>query len=158
MKLKTPPKIIGWREWAALPDLGIGQIKAKVDTGARTSALHAFAFEPFHRDGAPWLRFRLHPFQRSSASETLVEAPQVDERWVRPSSGVTSLRPVITTRLRLGEDLYSIQITLVRRDLMGFRLLLGRRALRGRYLIDPRRSYLTGRQEPPPKETGRKRP
>lgn len=140
---KKPRKLphVGWREWLALPDLGIDRIKVKVDTGARTSSLHAWDIQRFDRDGQPWVRFEVHPEQRSSRPVT-VEAPLVDERKVRPSTGKAQLRPVIETRLRLGSLVWSAEVTLVRRDMMGFRMLLGRQAIRNRCLVDPGRSYL----------------
>ncbi len=137
---------VGWREWVGLPELGIGRIKVKVDTGARSSALHAFGIEEFQLDGEAWVRFRIHPIQRDARAEVLAQAPLVDERWVRSSSGKLTRRPVIRTLLALGQEVWSIEITLVRRDVMGFRMLLGRQALRHRFLVDPGRSYLVSRR------------
>ncbi len=146
----TPPGIVGWREWAGLPDLGISAIKAKVDTGARTSALHAFDIVRTEREDGPWVRFRLHPIQRDAHATVEAAARLVDERWVRSSSGRRSFRPVIETRISLGGIVWKAQITLVRRDLMGFRMLLGRRALEKRWLVDPGRSWVaTGRRRRP---------
>ena len=137
--------VIGWREWLRLPELGIERIKAKIDTGARTSSLHAFDLEPFEIDGQPWVRFLVHPIQRDAETTVEVTAPLVDERMVKPSTGKASLRPVIRTPLVLGRRRWPIEITLVNRDVMGFRMLLGRRALRRRVLIDPSRSFLVGK-------------
>lgn len=142
---------IGWREWLALPELGIPWIKVKVDTGARTSALHAFKLRNFHREGQLWVRFDVHPEQRSSRHVT-VEARVVDERQVRPSTGLAQLRPVIETPVRLGGQTWPVEITLVRRDMMGFRMLLGRQAVRNRWLVDPGRSYLAGPRRDPRSE------
>lgn len=148
---KAPRPAIGWREWVALPDLGVPRIKVKVDTGARTSALHAFDVERFERDGEPWVRFLIHPVQRQTRTTVAVECPLVDERLVRSSDGRRTRRPVIRTRICLGGECWPIEITLVRRDLMGFRMLLGRQALRGRFVVDPGRSYLAGRMAKPEK-------
>ena len=138
--------VIGWREWLALPELGIPRIKAKVDTGARTSALHAFDIEHFAENGAAMVRFKIHPVQRDVHTTIEVTAPLIDEREVRSSSGKTSLRPVIRSMAELGSTAWPIEITLVRRDLMGFRMLLGRQAVRRRFLVDPGASFLGGRE------------
>jgi hypothetical protein len=135
---------VGWREWVRLSELGVAAIKAKIDTGARTSALHAFAIEPFHRSGKLWLRFEVHPLQRSSAVKIKCEAPAIDERAVRNSGGQVERRYIIETRLRLGEHSWPIELALANRDQMGFRMLLGRTALEGRALIEPGRSFLLG--------------
>ena len=140
------PKI-GWREWLALPSLGIEGIKAKVDTGARTSSLHAFEMEPYEIEGDPWIRFSIHPHQRSDQGEVRVEVPLLDHRRVRPSTGQAQERPVIQVPVTLGGATWEIEVTLVRRDMMGFRMLLGRQAIRGRFLIDPGRSYLMGKKD-----------
>lgn len=144
---KHPPGTLGWREWAALPDLGVAAIKAKLDTGARTSSLHAFDLERFSRDGADMVRFEVHPRQRSRSESHEVEVPVIDERWVRNSGGQRELRPVIETTILIGEERWPIELTLTRRDEMGFRMLLGRQALRGRVLVDPGRSYRAGRRK-----------
>lgn len=137
-------QVVGWREWVALPELRVARIKAKVDTGARTSALHAYDVEGFERDGGAWARFEVHPIQRSRASSVIVEAPLVDRRQVRSSSGSAEHRWVIRTALIMGEASWPIEVTLTRRDAMGFRMLLGRQALRRRTLVDPGRSWLAG--------------
>ena len=141
---RGPLPLIGWREWLALPELGIERIKAKIDTGARTSALHAFDLEHLEIGGRPWVRFRVHPVQRDSRTTVEVTAALVGERRVKPSTGQASMRPVIRTRAILGRHRWPIEITLVNRDVMGFRMLLGRRAIRRRFLVDPGRSFLTG--------------
>ncbi|HET6379162.1 MAG TPA: ATP-dependent zinc protease [Methylocella sp.] len=142
--VQKEPLTIGWREWAALPELNVRAIKAKIDTGARTSALHAYRIEPFRRAGALWLRFELHPLQRSDAMTVACEAPAIDERMVKNSGGGTERRYVIRTLLKLGDEAWPIELALANRDQMGFRMLLGRTALEGRALIEPGRSYLLG--------------
>ena len=144
---RPPPTMLGWREWVALPSWGVPAIKAKVDTGARTSALHAFDLETFERDDETWVRFLIHPWQRSNADEIEVVAPRCDVRRITSSSGSTDVRPVVHADVALGQAELAIEITLTRRDEMGFRMLLGRQALRGRFTVDPARSYLTGRPD-----------
>ena len=141
MKLRTT----GWREWSSLPDLGIDKVKAKIDTGARTSALHAFRIKPFRRNGERFVRFYVHPVQRHRHPEILCEAPIIDERVITSSSGQSDNRYVIETRLQFGESIWPIEVTLTNRDEMGFRLLLGRQALRNRFLVDPASSYKFGK-------------
>jgi len=153
---KEPLKI-GWREWVGLPDLRVGAIKAKVDTGARTSALHAYHIEPFRRGGVLWLRFELHPIQRSEVRKVACEARAIDERAVRNSGGGVERRYIIRTMLKLGDSSWPIELALANRDQMGFRMLLGRTALKGRALIEPGRSYLLGARAAKPRP-GRKLP
>ena len=140
---------IGWREYVALPDFGVTAIKAKVDTGARTSAIHAFNLERFTRDGIELARFIIHPRQRDAHESILVEAPVTDVREVRNTSGKPERRVVIRTDLELAGVRFPIELTLARRDAMGFRMLLGRAAVRKRFLIDPGRSFLAGRPAEP---------
>jgi hypothetical protein len=142
------PLKIGWREWVALPDLRVDAIKAKVDTGARTSVLHAYRIEPFWRRSVLWLRFELNPIQRSEEMKVVCEARAIDERAVRNSGGGVERRYIITTLLKLGDVAWSIELALANRDQMGFRMLLGRTALQGRALIEPGRSYLLGTAPP----------
>lgn len=135
---------IGWREFVSLPDLGIPAIKAKVDTGARSSSLHAFEMEMFRKENLDYVRFKIHPWQRSSQREIEVETPVFDIRNVKSSSGETSLRPVIVTLVEMMGEAWPIEITLANRDEMGFRMLLGREAIRGRMLVDSGNSYFGG--------------
>ena len=137
---------IGWREWVALPSLGVTAVKAKVDTGALSSALHAYDIELFACDGRTMVRFKLHPFQRNHRHAVSASAPLVDHRWIRSSSGHRALRPAIVTAVELGGLWWETELTLTNRDPMGFRMLLGRRSLRRRFLVDPGRSYVCGRE------------
>lgn len=139
--------MLGWREWIALPDWGVTHLKAKIDTGARTSSLHAFDLEWFDRVGHPWVRFEIHPWQRSITDSIIVEAPAVATRDVKSSSGVVDHRPVVHTTLVLAGHPVGAEITLTRRDEMGFRMLVGREALRHRFVVDPGVSYLGGRPD-----------
>lgn len=147
---KPPPLALGWREWAALPAFGVDAIKVKLDTGARTSSLHAFDMERFERDGVSMVRFEIHAEQRSRKSRVPVEAEVTDDRWVRNSGGFRELRPVIETEVRIGGETWTIELTLTRRDEMGFRMLLGRQALRKRAVVDPGSSYRAGRRKKGP--------
>ena len=137
--------LTGWREWVSLPDAGVDWIKAKVDTGARTSSLHAFDIEEFQREGEDWVRFRVNPWQDSDADATFVESPLHDRREIRSSSGHTELRLVVLLAIRLVDRLVVSEVTLSKRDAMGFRMLIGREALRRGFIVDPARSFLGGR-------------
>ena len=136
--------IIGWREWAALPDLGIRRIKAKVDTGARTSCLHAFSIEPVTHQGCPWLRLGIHP-RRDNQKEVFCESAVADEREVMDSGGHTEVRYVIETMLHMADSQHCIEMTLTNRDSMRYRMLLGRTAMRGHFVVDPQSAYLLGK-------------
>lgn len=144
-KKKSPSTVIGWREWIALPELDIERIKVKVDTGARSSSLHAYDLERFEEEGRPFVRFNVHPVQRDSRTTVSARAELVDRRSVRSSSGAETLRPVIQTEVVFQDQRWAIELTLTRRDDMGFRMLLGRQAVRGRFLVDPGRSFVGGR-------------
>ena len=142
--MKQNKIIIGWREWLALPDLGIQAIKAKVDTGARTSALHTFGLELFDKGGMPKVKFGIHPLQRRQDIEINCVADVVDRRRVTSSAGQSEMRYVIRTFVALGEIRWPIELTLTNRRSMRFRMLLGRAAISGPLLVDPAKSYLTG--------------
>jgi len=143
--IQTPLPLIGWREWLALPELGILRIKAKIDTGARTSALHAFYVDPFHRGKTLWVRFGMHPLQHCTEEVIDCEAPVKDRRVVADSGGHRQRRYVIETPLCLGDQVFPAEITLTNRDSMLFRMLVGRTALTGRFLVDAQQSFLFGR-------------
>lgn len=147
-KLKKKKKslaspIIGWREVVGLPDLNIDKIKVKVDTGARTSALHAHRITTFSKDNATYVRFFVHPNQHKKKPEIECTALVVDEREVKNSGGKATKRFVIRTHIKTGDAIWPIELTLTNRDEMGFRMLLGRQAVRRRFLVDPGRSYIT---------------
>ncbi len=142
---RPDPTTLGWREWVALPNWDIAHLKAKVDTGARTSSLHAFGLEWFDRDGSPWVRFEVHPWQRSTSDSVVAEAAVVAARDVKSSSGDVGHRPVVHTALILAGRMVTAEVTLTRRDEMGFRMLVGREALRKRFVVDPSVSSLGGR-------------
>lgn len=137
---------LGWREWVGLPDLGLDAIKAKVDTGARTSTLHAFELDTFSEHGKPRVRFKIHPIQKDADTVVTCVADIVDERLVTDSGGHREQRLIIMTPLRIGKWSWPIEMTLTARDNMMFRMLLGRTAMRGFALVDPSRSYVTGRK------------
>jgi hypothetical protein len=146
--MNTPPKLIlGWREWVGLPGLGLPLIKAKIDTGARTSALHAFSLESFERDGGAWLRFLVHPLQGRTDLQVECEAPLLEQRTVTDSGGHREQRPVILAELTVAGRPWPVELTLTGRDSMRFRMLVGRTALAGRALVDPRCSFVTGRPD-----------
>lgn len=142
MKKKREILVMGWREWATLPHLGIPVIKAKIDTGARTSALHAFSLRPFREDGREKISFDIHPLQHNTNQVVTCTADIIDQRPVTDSGGHQEMRYVIRTPITLGKRTWPIEITLTERDGMRFRMLLGRRAIRKRFTVDPARSFL----------------
>jgi hypothetical protein len=135
--------MVGWREWVCLPELGIEKIKAKVDTGARTSALHAFSLKPFKENGRDRIRFDIHPLQHNTDKIVTCTADIIDLRWVSDSGGHREERYVVNTPLIIGDISWPIEITLTERDTMLFRMLLGRSAIRKRFVVNPARSFLT---------------
>ncbi|RMH35887.1 MAG: ATP-dependent zinc protease [Gammaproteobacteria bacterium] len=135
---------VGWREWVALPDLGITKIKAKVDTGARTSCLHAFKVQKFTKAGTGWVRFWVHPVQNDQDSVIVCETRVIDRRIVSDSGGHREMRYVIASHLMLGAHTWPIELTLTNRDSMRFRMLLGRTAMAGRMIVIPDQSFLAG--------------
>jgi hypothetical protein len=141
--------VLGWREWVALPGIGIARIKAKVDTGARSSALHALNLEEVEGENGVLARFTVIPMQRASTAAVRVEAPLVDRRPIRSSSGTQELRPVVELEVEISGIRFDAEFTLTRRDQMGFRMLLGRTALRNRFLVDPGRSFQQTRSSTP---------
>ncbi len=137
--------VIGWQEWAALPDIFIPAVKVKVDTGARTSSLHAEDITPFTKNGEKYLRFTVHPIQKDKTISLKCEAQLVDRRHVKSSNGAQEQRPVIRTNIKIGEHEWEIELNLTKRDHMGCRMLLGRNAMQGHIIIDPEEKFLHGR-------------
>ena len=144
---------VGWREWVAFPEIGLPAVRAKVDTGAATSSLHAHGIETFEEEGEPWARFVVHPFFRTEKLSVPCEAPVIDERSVTSSSGHTERRVVIGVTLRLGvrsdAPEWPVELTLTDRRKMRFPMLLGREAMAGRVLVDSGASFLLGRPAQP---------
>ena len=144
----TNKLIVGSEEWCSLPGLGLPAIKARVDSGAATSSLHAFNIVCFHRDGELWISFEVHPLQNDRSVVVRHEAPVLEQRGVRNTSGISETRYVIREELVLGEQRWPIELTLTNRDAMGYRMLLGREAMVGRVLVDPEGSHQLGDVEP----------
>jgi len=139
------PLTLGWREWCALPELGIPAIKAKIDTGAKTSCLHTFGIEPYTENGIRHVRFKVHPLQKNEQLVVECTAAVKDEREVSDSGGHKEFRYIIETPLRIGDKVRLIEMSLTNRDSMRFRMLLGRRAMEENTLVDPAASYINGR-------------
>lgn len=138
--------LLGWREVAHLPELGIEDIKCKIDTGAKTSALHAFFVEPFIKDGIKMLRFGIHPDQDDTKNEIICETKIFDQRVVTSSNGERDLRYVIKTKIVLGGHSRDIEITLTNRDNMRFRMLIGREAMGDDFIVAPSLSFQDGKK------------
>lgn len=144
-KKKKPKVTIGWKEWCAFPELGLPAVRAKTDTGARTTALHAYDIVPFKKGSRLYVRFKVQPLHKTDHVVKTCEALVVDERIIVSSNGKRELRPVIATELKMGETVFTTEVTLTGRHEMNFRMLIGRRAMRaGRFLVDPSKSYLLG--------------
>jgi hypothetical protein len=145
MNLKKKHQMIGWREWVSLPELGIQQIKAKTDTGARTSALHAFSLKPFTEGGKQKIQFDIHPLQHNIQEIITCTADVVDKRSVTDSGGHEENRYVILTPLTIAGQTNLVEITLTERENMLFRMLLGRSAIQRRFIVNPARSFITSK-------------
>ena len=141
-------KTLGWREWISLPDFGVDFIKAKIDTGAKTAVLHADQIKIVRKGDKRYVRFVIYPGQRTRELATPARALLVEKRVIRSSSGHSTKRPVIRTHIRIGAQSWPIEVTLVDRDVMGFRMLLGRQAISKRFIVDPAHSFLIGKRPP----------
>ena len=137
-------QVIGSEEWCVFPDLAIPAIKARIDSGAKTSSIHAFNIHPFRREGILWVSFEVHPVQNNRRIVVRCEKPVLDKRSVKSSSGISETRYVISATLKIGEEAWEVELTLANRDSMGYRMLLGREAMRGRLIIDPAMSFCLG--------------
>jgi hypothetical protein len=137
---------LGWREWVEMPVLGLKRVKAKVDTGARTSSLHAFEVRDFDDGGVHRVEFKMHPNQHNTDEVVVCVADIIDQREVRDSGGHREKRWVIETPIRIGQHMWNAELNLTSRDDMLFRMLLGRTALRGRAVVNPARSYVVGKR------------
>ncbi len=149
--------LAGWREWVSLPQAHVAWIKAKLDTGARTSALHAFDVQEFERDDATWVRFGIHPWQDTDQDAATLELPLHDRRVIRSSTGHTQERPVVVMTIVLLGRPVTAEVTLTNRDEMGFRMLIGREVLRQGFLVDAKRSFVGGRAPQPVRRRNRGR-
>lgn len=139
---ENSPYIIGWREWVSLPELGIKRLKAKVDTGARTSALHAHQVECYQENGVNKVRFAIYPLRHFPERQVICVSDLLDIRWVTDSGGHREQRPVIKTLINMAHKTWPIEITLTSRDDMSFRMLLGRTAMQHQFVVNPASSYL----------------
>ncbi len=137
--------VVGWREWVALPQAGVPWVKAKVDTGARSSSIHAFDLEAHEQDGQEWVRFSIHPWQRSDDDPVELDLPDIDRREVRSSNGQAEQRYAVALDVTLAGRTVTTEMTLSNRDEMGFRMLIGREALERGFLVDASLSYAGGK-------------
>lgn len=144
---KKPLVEIGWRELVSIPELTKHKIKAKVDTGARTSALHVTNLELVPRGASVYAHFKIHPMQDSATPAIKCSAKLIEKRKIRSSTGQYTIRPVIALNLKIGEEIFETEVTLVNRDLMGFRMLLGRQALKNRFTVNVARSFRTSKKK-----------
>lgn len=144
MSKPTSKKVIGSEEWCSFPELGVPAIKARVDSGAKTSSIHAFNIQPFRRGKQSWVSFEIHPIQNNRRTVIRCERPIVDKRVVKSSSGLSETRYVVCATIKLGDDLWDIELTLANRDSMGFRMLLGREAMQDRLIVDPSEKCILG--------------
>jgi hypothetical protein len=158
MKSQKPLLQVGWREWLSLPQIGVPAIRAKLDTGARTSALHTFQQETFRENGQRKVRFGVHPLRRRTDIAIFCVADVIDERIVSDSGGHRERRLVIRTEVQLGDHRWPIEITLANRETMLFRMLLGRSAMQNQLLINAGASYVMGRSLRNSYENWKKRP
>lgn len=139
-------EIVGNQEWCAFPELGIPAIKARVDSGAKTSAIHAFNIRTYFKNDVEWVSFEVHPLQKNDEILVRCDCPIIDQREVKSSSGTSEKRYVISTPIGLGDNVWDIQLTLTDRDAMGYRMLLGREAMNGRLIIDPSMKCVVGKK------------
>ncbi len=149
MKKSLPLTVIGWRECVSLPGFEIPLIRAKIDTGAASSSIHATHIEYFQENGQEMIRFQIHPHQRNIHDTVTVVAPLIEHRDIKSSNGQKQTRPVIKTPIQLGEHSWDIELSLTNRSLMGYRMLVGRKALRKRFLVDVSKSFLQSHPDHP---------
>jgi hypothetical protein len=140
--------ILGWREWISLPQLNLPAIKAKIDTGAKTSALHAFYVEPYQKESVDMVKFFIHPIQANDDFQVECHAAILDQRKVVDSGGHKEMRYVVESLISIGDKSWPIELSLTNRDTMRFRMLLGRRAMEYCALVEPSASYLNGKLNP----------
>ena len=147
MKRSSPLTVIGWREYVSLPEFDLPIIRAKIDTGAASSSIHATCIEYFQEGDRQMVRFQIHPYQRNIHDTVTIVAPLVEHRTIKSSNGQKQNRPVIKTSIQLGEQRWRIKLNLTNRSLMGYRMLIGRQALRKRFLVDVDKSFLQNHPE-----------